>query len=102
MVIVQINGAEKNLTNVDSKWIDERLQHQRGVAKPRCVRVVISYGRLNIVLVTPNCEDKCVPGRTASSEERQFFDLWNSCGLNKEDFKSRHVVEFLSKLRRVL
>ncbi len=104
MIKVTIGEAERYLDAATPSWIQDQLGSRRDAGVNACVKVVIRYGALNMVLSTANCScsARSGPGRRPNPQEQEIFDLWEKRGLNEPSFHVGQLIAFLNQLRGLI
>ncbi|MBW8042338.1 MAG: hypothetical protein FVQ85_20405 [Planctomycetes bacterium] len=100
MVKIKIGGEERNLTEIDTSWINQQINRQRKDG-PVCVRVTIKHDPIDMILSSGDCP-RAGGGRQARPQEKEIFDLWDKHRLNETDFPSGQLVAFIKQLQRLL
>ena len=96
---VQIGESEKYLKDVTPDWIEAQIRNRREDEASYCVRISFNTEYSNMILSTRNCPPS--GGRTMelNNKERRIYELWKSCGLNKDSFEERNLISFLNQLK---
>lgn len=98
MIRVIIGDVESELNSINESWINQQINRRRADGQNVCVRVIIHQDNLNMTLSTPACAVG-QPGRAPNKHEQDIFNLWEQCGLNKQQFTGGHLISFLKKIR---
>ncbi len=101
MSSVTIGGEKRPLDKASPSWITEQIERRRRDGIAVCVMVDIKISGLDFRLATPECS-RTGGGRLPKANEKPILDLWEKCGLNEAGFAPGRVVEFLTRLRRLL
>jgi hypothetical protein len=101
MISVRIGDNERDLAEADEQWVNQQIKRRRADGQTVCVSVTIREKGLNLVLFTPTCGERG-GGRLPNPQEKEIFDLWESRGLNDENFTGGNLVAFLKQLRHLL
>jgi hypothetical protein len=96
MIRVIIGDVESELNSINENWINQHINRRKADGQSVCVRVIIHTDKLNMTLSTPSCA-----GRQPSSQEAAVFDMWEQCGLNRQQFTGGHLIAFLKKFRNI-
>ncbi len=104
MIMVRINGAERDMTDsVDAQWINQQINGRRHEGEVVYVRVSIDEPGVNLVLTTPTCPNGAGGGgRLPNQEENALITLWNARGLGKPNFTGGDLVAFLKQMRQMV
>jgi hypothetical protein len=96
---VQIGTNERDISNMESNWVNEQINRRKKDGVSVCVRVSINQRDINIKLATKACQGgRSVGGRTPNNHEKEIFDLWNKLHLNRESFSGGNLVAFLKQI----
>lgn len=98
MIRVIIGDVESEISSVSESWINQHINSRKADGKSVCVKVIIHQDNLNMTLSTPACAVG-QPGRTPNKHEEEIFNLWERCGLNKQQFTGGNLISFLKNIR---
>ena len=99
-VTVLIGSDERVMhdrSEIDEAWINQQINRRQADGRTICVKVHIETHGVNVSLGTPKCPMGPVR-REANPQEREIIDLWDKCGLSREDFTGGNLVAFLKQL----
>jgi hypothetical protein len=97
---IDIAGERRQLDDLDSEWVVQRVDRMRADGLAVWVRVTINDGAVNIVLQTPGCPPTSRGSRKPNADEQRVFDLWDKHDLSDSHFSGGEVVSFLHDLGR--
>lgn len=100
MIRVIIGNVESEINNISESWINQHIDRRKADGQNVCVKVIIHTDKLNMTLLTPACAVG-QPGRLPNEYEADIFNLWERCGLNKQQFTGGNLIAFLKKFRNI-
>ena len=98
MIKIHIGSSERDILQVTEHWIRQQINRRRADNVDLCVRVNIHDVNRHMVLSTPSCPG-CSGDRFPNRYEKQIFNLWEKCGLNKDTFLAGNLIAFLRQIR---
>lgn len=98
MVKIRIGFDERILKDLDESWVSKMINSRRKDQQHFVIKVVIDTENVNMVLSTPD------PGsiggsRRPNPSEAEIFSIWDSRGLNTDNFTVGDVMFFLHTIR---
>jgi hypothetical protein len=99
MIRVIIGDSERGIDKAQISWLREQILPRRNDGMPVCVKVLIKTDSLNIQLTTPGCSGGASGGRAPNSEERRILQLWERCGMDRDDFEIAELNAFLNDIK---
>ncbi|MFP3984340.1 MAG: hypothetical protein ACLFV2_11715 [Desulfurivibrionaceae bacterium] len=95
---IQIGTSERDISDIESNWVNEQINRRKKDGVPICVRISIKQEDINISLATNDCPKGGGGGRPPNKREKEIFDLWDKLHLNQESFSIGNLIAFLKKI----
>lgn len=99
MIKVKIGPVQKELEDVDPKWVHKMIRSLREAGPPVCVIVTIDEPPINFTLSTKECNRGGSPIANFNEKEQRIIELWRK-HLDEDEVGPGHLIAFLSQQGR--